>query len=61
MHKSNNPHAYLVFGLLLLVGIFAFLPGEFIISALLFSLAIRGGLFLIKLATTHDYKKQWIK
>lgn len=40
----------------LLLGIVGMLPIEFVVSALLFAIIIRGGLHLIQLATASDSK-----
>ncbi len=52
--KNRNIGAILAF--LTLIGIIGLLPVEFLISALLFALVVRGGLYLIHLAIASDPK-----
>lgn len=58
MYKSNKQSLYILFGLFSFIGIFGILPDEFIITALLFTLVTRGGMFLIKSATNYDLKNK---
>jgi len=52
--KNRNSGIIIVF--LVLAGIIGLLPVEFLISALLFALVVRGGLYLINLAIASDPK-----
>ncbi|QPK64283.1 hypothetical protein IVG45_04770 [Methylomonas sp. LL1] len=56
MGKSQNPYKYIIFGLVSLIGLFSFLPGEFVISTLLFAAVTYGGVLMIQSAIARDLK-----
>lgn len=56
MSIIKNRNIGVIIALLVLVGIIGLLPVEFLISALLFALVVRGGLYLINLAIASDPK-----
>jgi hypothetical protein len=54
MYRPKSPFVSVVVVSFLLAGFVGLLPIEFVISALIFALVIRGGLQLIRLATAES-------
>ncbi|MGD0959697.1 MAG: hypothetical protein ABSB19_07815 [Methylomonas sp.] len=61
MNKSIIRFKEVIITLLLLASLLVFIPGELLISIILFGLVMRGSLTLIRMATEHDLKAKKIK